>query len=67
MITNNGFFCVSAGAALAAVFLRSLLSLLLGGANAGSAGPGVPRDFFLLLRLRAAPFEFDSAVMVMVY
>ena len=62
MITNN---CVSAGAALAAVFLRSLLSLLLGGANAGSAG--VPRDFFLLLRLRAAPFEFDSAVMVMVY
>ena len=29
MITNNGFLRVSAGGAVAAVFLRSLLSLLL--------------------------------------
>ena len=66
MIINNGFLCVCAGEAFASVCLRSLLSLLLGGAAAVSAG--VLRDFFLPLRLLAVPvpFEFGPAVMVMV-
>ena len=66
MITKNGFFCVFDGEAFASVFLRSLLSLLVGAAAAGAAGV-LLRDFFLPLRLLAVPFEFfDSAVMVMV-
>ena len=66
MITNNGFLCVTAGGAVAAVFLRSLLSLLLvETATVDSDYPGpLLRDFFLFRRLRAGPFVFNSPAMV---
>ena len=67
MITNNGFLRVSAGGAVAAVFLRSLLSLLLVETTTVdvSDDPGpLLRDFFLFRRLRAGPFAFNSPAMV---